>query len=260
MSLDRYSYATWGYVASEKQALPSARLHVVQDGIRGFIVNYGPSGGHEHKSPVAEALLNETEEITAWLTQNSITNHPRPYIVFDRGYWKQACFQELDCRGWGWSIPWKKRTLIGVQLEILEFPTSEKDPLELLIWASDIYQPWRRIIGKLDQSTDQVWDVMTNNLTLNPRTVLQLQSERWKIETLFQWVKQHTTIKRPLGTTWASFVTHCLLVTLLHLILIYLLLLLGFSRWQIQLTKLLTNLRCSDTESWPEYYLLGEKE
>ena len=29
ISPDRYLYATWGYVASEKRALPSARLHIV---------------------------------------------------------------------------------------------------------------------------------------------------------------------------------------------------------------------------------------
>jgi hypothetical protein len=258
LSPDRYPYATWGYVASEKKAQPSARLHTVQDGIQGIIVNYGPSQGHEHESPVADDLLNETEEISSWMSSNSFTDQPRPFLVFDRGYWKEDRFHELDRKGWGWSIPWKKRTLIGVQLELLEFPMSENEPIELLVWPSGNDHPWRRIIGIPDPTTGKVWDVLTGDLELKPLTILQLQTERWGIESLFQWVKQNTTIKRPLGTSWVSFVTHCLLVTLLQIILVYYLLLLGFPRWQDHLTLLLENLRYSDMESWPDYYLIGE--
>lgn len=259
LSPDRYPYATCGYVASEKRSLPSARIHTVQEGIHGFITNYGPSGGSEHESPVAEVLLNEIEEINSWLTTNSITDHPRPFITFDRGYWKADRFRKLDTRGWGWSIPWKKRTLIGVQIEILDFPQKEGTPIEIQVWGSNTEKPWRRIIGKLDSSTDTYWDVLTNDLSLSPLIVLQLQKERWGIETLFQWIKQHTTIKQPLGQSWMSFVTHCLLVTLLYIILFYYLLLLGFTRWQDQLTLLLENLRHSDLEPWPDSYLIAER-
>ena len=259
LSSDRYPYATWGYVSSEKQAFPSARIHMIQEGIQGFIANYGPSGGHEHESPIAEVLLNETEEINSWLSANSITDHPQPFMIFDRGYWKLTRFQDLDTRGWGWSIPWKKRTLIGVQMEILKFPQAEDSPLEILVWGSKTDKPWRRIIGKLDSSCDSFWNVLTNDLSLPPLTVLQLQKKRWGIETLFQWIKQHTTIKRPLGKSWMSFVTHCLLVTLLQIILFYYLLLLGFTRWQDHLTLLLENLRYSDLEPLPDCYLIAER-
>ncbi|MHA1227939.1 MAG: hypothetical protein ACTSPV_14425, partial [Candidatus Hodarchaeales archaeon] len=97
------------------------------------------------------------------------------------------------------------------------------------------------------------------DLLLPPSVVLQLQKERWEIETFFQWLKQHTTIKRPLGKSWMCFVTHCLLVTLLHIILLYYLLLLGFTRWQSHLTLLLENLRYSDLDPWPDSYLLAER-
>jgi hypothetical protein len=259
LSPDRYPYATWGYVTSEKQSLPSARIHTVQEGIHGFITNYGPSGGHEHESPVAEVLMNETEEINSWLSLNSITDQPKPFIIFDRGYWKVARFQDLDTRGWGWSIPWKKRTLIGVQIEIVKFPQAEDNPLEILVWGSNTEKPWRRIIGKPDSSSGGFWDILTNDLCLPPSAVLRVQKDRWEIETLFQWIKQHTTIKHPLGTSWMSFITHCLLVTLLQVILLYYLLLLGFTRWQDQLTSLLENLRYSDLEPWSDFYLGGEK-
>jgi hypothetical protein len=141
LSPDRYPYATCGYVSSEKISLPSARIHTIQEGIHGFITNYGPSGGGEHESPVAEVLLNEIEEINSWLTINSITKHPQPYITFDRGYWKADRFRKLDTRGRGWSIPWKMRTLIGVQMEILDFPQKEDTPLEFQVWGSNTEKP-----------------------------------------------------------------------------------------------------------------------
>jgi hypothetical protein len=259
LSPARYPYTSWGYVATEKKVLPSARLHVVQDGIHENIVNYGPSGGHEHESPVADQLLNEVDEISAWLELNSFADKPRPLLILDRGYWRQARFRELDARGWGWSIPWKKRTLVGVQLEMLDFPTSKNNIIEMLVWGSKSNQPWRRIIGRLDPVKSELWDVLTNDWLLKPVTVLQVQKERWGIETLFQWIKQNTPIKRPLGTTWMSFVTHCLLVTLLHIILMFYLLLLGFTHPKTHLSRLLLDLRYSDREPFPTFYLIGER-
>ena len=141
ISPDRYHYVTWGYVASEKQIFPSARIHTIQEGIHGFISNYGPSGGHEHESPVAEVLFNETEEINSWLSKNYIIDQPQPFIAFDRAYWKVFRFQNLDTHGWGWSIPWKKRTLIGVQIEILKFPQTEDSTFEILVWGSNKEKP-----------------------------------------------------------------------------------------------------------------------
>ncbi len=259
ISSDRYAYATVGYVATEKECLPSARLHVIQEALHGIITNYGPSGGHEHESPIADILLKETEEINAWLRENAIHEQLRPFLTWDRGYWKKKRFQELDQRGWGWSIPWKKNTMVRVQLEILEFPVNEDESLEILVWGSDADQPWRRIIGKLESTSDQVWDILTNDWLLQAATILQLQKERWEIEQLFQWLKQHTTIKKPLGKSWMHFVTHCLLVTLLQIILVYYLLLLGFPRWQHHLARLLKDLRYSDMEPWLNRYLIGEE-
>jgi hypothetical protein len=246
LSENRYSYATWGYVASEKKPLPSARIHLIQDGIHGNIVNYGPSGGHEHESSIAEVLLEETTEIQSWLKNNSISDQPRPWLIFDRGYWKQSRFQELDTLGWGWSVPWKKRTLIGVQQELLTFPSPDNEPLEILIWASGTEIPWKRIIGKLEPSDDKCWDVLTCDSKLNLNSILYLQKNRWEIEVLFQWLKQNLPIKQPLGTSWLHFVTHCLLVIVLHLILVYFLLNLGITKWKQYISRLLEDLKYSD--------------
>ena len=184
----------------------------------------------------------------------------RPFLVFDRGYWKQTRFINLDRCGWGWSIPWKRRTLIGAQLELLNFPNPPDKPLEILVWKRKYSRSWRRIIGMHHPSDAHVWDVLTGDLVLKASTIITLQKERWNIEVLFGWLKQHTTIKQPLGENWMSFITHCLLVTLLHIILVYFLLLLGFSRWRDHLTLLLENFRYSDSEPWPVSYILCLKQ
>jgi hypothetical protein len=256
ISPKRYIYARKGYVATEKKALPSMRIHAVMEGFHGVLVNYGPTAGNEHESPVANQLLAETDELDAWLQHGLLGKQLRPLIVFDRAYWKKKRFHELDQRGWGWVIPWKKRTLIRAQLEIIAFPSFHNEPLELLVWPQKSFHPWRRIIGNCSDSSEQVWDLLTGDLTLKPSTIIALGKERWAIEQLFAWMKQQTSLKQPLGQSWMSFVTHCLLVALLQVVLVLFLLLLGIPRWQRFITKLLEDLRYSDQTSWSEDLLL----
>ncbi len=202
LSPNRYCYASPGWVASEKLALPSARLHLIMESFHGIIVNYGPSEGNAHESPVADQLLSETEDLLPWLKDSPLGDQLRPFLVFDRGYWKQTRFIELDRRGWGWCIPWKKRTFIGAQLEVLTFPVPPDEPLELLVWKKNYTRPWRRIIGKSNPSDPKNWDVLTGDLGLVPSTVLTLQKDRWHIEVMFAWLKQRTTLKQPLGKSY----------------------------------------------------------
>ena len=257
ISPKRYVYARKGYVATKKKALPSMRIHAVMEGFQGVLVNYGPTPGDEHESPVANQLLAETDEIEAWLSHGLLGEKLRPLVVFDRAYWKEKRFQELDQRGWTWVIPWKKHTLVRSQFEILDFPPFHNEPLELLVWPQNSYYPWRRIIGKYSVSSEQIWDLLTGDLTLKPSTIIALGKERWAIEQLFAWIKQQTPLNQPLGQSWMSFVAHCLLVALLRVVLVYFLLLLGIPRWQRFIAKLLEDLRYSDQTSWSEDLLFA---
>jgi len=63
LSPKRYGYARAGCVASEKNVLPSARLHMVMESFHGIITDYGPTAGNKHDSVVADQLLRETEEL-----------------------------------------------------------------------------------------------------------------------------------------------------------------------------------------------------
>lgn len=72
-----------------------------------------------------------------------------------------------------------------------EIPPIKEEPIEVLVWGSASSQPWRRIIGLPDPTKDNLWDVLTNDWLLKLLTVLQIQKERWGIETLFPWIKQN---------------------------------------------------------------------
>lgn len=250
LSIDRYLYAKCGYVPSEKKTLPSTRIHTMMDGITGTITKFLPTEGNKHESPIADQLLGNLSDIEAWLSEFKAYAPLRPFFVFDRGYWKQKRFMELDHQNYGWSIPWKRRTLVGAQLELLNFPADPGEPLEMLVWKKGYDRPWRRIIGQAIAANPHVWDVLTNDWTLKALTVLALQKDRWDIEEFFKWFKKQTAVKQPLGTFWESFVIHCLLLMILQVILIFFLLLGGFHRWQDFITRLLRDLRHSDAEEW----------
>ncbi|MHA1973328.1 MAG: hypothetical protein ACTSW1_10055, partial [Candidatus Hodarchaeales archaeon] len=111
--------------------------------------------------------MNETEELTSWLVVNSIIDLPRLFMVFDRGCWKIDRFHGLNSRQWGWSIPWKRRALIGVQMEIIDFPLGENAPVEVMVWSSNANKPWCRIIGKPNLSHDGIWDVLCHSLLVS---------------------------------------------------------------------------------------------
>lgn len=256
VSKQRYAYAQTGYVATKKKALPSVRVHTIMDGIHGIITNFHLTPGNQHESPVGELLHAEEERISPWLTEFPEYGVLRPFFVYDRGFWKKKRFEDLDNRGWGWSIPWKKRTLIGAQLEFVEFPVPPEQPLEVRVWRPNSDHPWRRIIQQPTSHNSQTWDILTGDWELPAAQVVILQKDRWDIEVLFGWIKRQLPLKKPLGTYWESFVIHCLLLLLLHIVLVYFLLLLQLPRWQDGLTYLLQDLCYSDTEPWTKSSLI----
>lgn len=250
LSNARYSYAEKGWVACEKKSLPSARVHLLQEGIHDMIVNYAPTSGNRHESPVADELLHETEVIDPWLTEFELHGKLRPLLLLDRGYWKEKRFKDLADRGWAWLIPSKKRTLVGAQIEFLDLPKAPGELLEGVVWVPGTSSPWRRIIGTVGPPGVATRDVLTSVWDLRAPTLLFLQKDRWTIEALFRWLKQNTPLTQPLGTSFQSFVTHCLLLTILYLVLLYFLFLLNISHWKTALTPLLQDLRYSDGEPW----------
>lgn len=230
LSNGRYKYAEKGYVSNESYPVPSARLHLLMDGVYGSIIKNCPTSGNKHESIIADPLLQETELMDPWLKEFYLNRKSQPIIIFDKGYWRVSRFKEFDLNDWDFCIPWKKKSSVKSQFEILNFPSDPNEPISMFVWPKNYEVCWRRIIGKSNSSKDLVRDVLTNNQALDPSDILFLQKNCWDIEELFKWLKQKTAIKQPLGTSYESFVTHCLLLVVLYLVLIYFLLLLEFFR------------------------------
>ena len=70
--------------------------------------------------------------------------------------------------------------------------------------------------------------------------------------------KPNTKKKKQSKVLLKRILTAVILIPLV-IVLLYYLLLIGLSRWQNHLTLLLENLRYSDSEAWPEYYILADK-
>ena len=63
------------------------------------------------------------------------------------------------------------------------------------------YPDTLRRIRYIDLETGMRLTFLTNQLTIDARTIAMLYRKRWKIELFFKWVKQHLHIKAFFGTT-----------------------------------------------------------
>ncbi len=64
------------------------------------------------------------------------------------------------------------------------------------------YPEYLRLVKYLDKETNVTYEFLTNNFTLPAITIAQLYKERWKIELIFKWRKQHLRIKAFYGTSY----------------------------------------------------------
>jgi len=87
-----------------------------------------------------------------------------------------------------------------------------------------LYPDTLRLVRYVDPESGRRLVFLTNNLTLDARTVALLYRRRWRIELFFKWVKQHLHIKAFFGVTpnavktqvWAAMITYVLVVRLKH--------------------------------------------
>jgi IS4 transposase len=81
-----------------------------------------------------------------------------------------------------------------------------------------------RLIRYVDPATGKRLTFLTNNLTLDARTIALLYRKRWRIELFFKWAKQHLHIKAFFGVTpnavktqvWIAIIVFVLVVRLRH--------------------------------------------
>lgn len=87
-----------------------------------------------------------------------------------------------------------------------------------------LYPDTLRLIRYVDPETGKRFRFLTNNLTLDARTIALLYRRRWRIELFFKWVKQHLHIKAFFGVTpnavktqvWIALIAYLLVVRFKH--------------------------------------------
>ena len=156
-----------------------------------------------------------------------IPYEPGAFFVFDRGYndfRRLHCINEIDsffvARAKGnlnfKSVKWKQRMPTNVISD---------STFRLAGYASEKKYPdvLRRIVFH-DKEQDRTFTFLTNALTLDALAVASLYKNRWQIELLFKWMKQHSNTQRFWSTTenavriqiYSAITAFCLLAIVHH--------------------------------------------
>jgi IS4 transposase len=85
-------------------------------------------------------------------------------------------------------------------------------------YTSKKYPEKLRRIKFYDKERDKTLVFITNNFTYSAEVIAQLYKERWKIELLFKWIKQHLRIKKFLGTSLNAVYTQIWIAVSIYLL------------------------------------------
>lgn len=131
---------------------------------------------------------------------------PDSILVFDMAYvdyqWlyklhHQSVFfvtrtrQNSDYRFIGQHGPSDGKNVLNDRIVMLQGPLSSRKYPEKL-----------RMVTYYDDITDKTLNFMTNNFSLDAKTIAQIYKARWDIELFFKWIKQNLKIKTFLGTSY----------------------------------------------------------
>ena len=128
--------------------------------------------------------------------------------------------------------------------------TGENGPIEILNWMKGATTPLRWILKKKAGKGKKYWSLLTNDLKLPARVIIELYSNRWTIEEVFKWIKQYTLLKKPLVNSWDGFILHCFFSILIYQLLLYFLTLLEVPRWQENLTEIRNQIINAPMKPW----------
>ena len=148
---------------------------------------------------VFEANVNEIRIVDELLFE------PGAFYVMDRGYMHFARLKKIDNAGAFFILRGKR----GLRFQrVISHPVDTADgvrvdqTIRLVVPLSlEGYPDCMRRIKFFDSQKQQSLVFLTNNFVLDPLTIAELYSSRWKIELFFKWIKQHLRIKAFYGTT-----------------------------------------------------------
>jgi putative transposase len=152
--------------------------------------------------------------------------NPGDTLLFDRGYFDSAWFQELNRQG----VFFVTRIKSNITFEWTERRKCDRKAGIRIDWigtlggsCGEACTATLRLVRYRDQETGKELEFLTNLLEVNAKVVADLYRERWQIEQFFKWVKQNLKIKTYLGTdlnavlvqVWIAMIAY-LLIKLMH--------------------------------------------
>ena len=127
------------------------------------------------------------------------------FYVVDRGYIDFARFYRIHLIGAFFITRAKRRMDYRVRRRLsveINGPVKRDQLIRLRGPKSRrLYPDTLRRIVYIDPERGKRLTFLTNNMTLDARTIALLYRKRWKIELLFKWMKQHLHIKAFFGVT-----------------------------------------------------------
>lgn len=122
-------------------------------------------------------------------------------VVFDRGYVGYSWFLDLCAKGISFVTRFKKNTKYKM-LEHWEVEAGSGVTSDHIIEITTKNQTIQlRRVGYRDPASFDHYYFLTNNFTLDAKTIADLYKERWKIEIFFKEIKQFLKIKHFVGNS-----------------------------------------------------------
>ncbi len=179
----------WALFRSTKSAVKLHTLLDLQGNIPTFI---HISDGKMHDVNVLDILMLEAGA----------------FYIMDRGYLDFGRLYAISQAGAFFVIRAKKNTQYRRQYSRTITPEDKSkgikcDQTIVLTGTSakkDYPQQLRRIKYH-DGHTGKIFNFLTNNFTVPPKTIAELYRHRWQVELFFKWIKQHLRIKSFFGVT-----------------------------------------------------------
>jgi putative transposase len=160
---------------------------------------------------VSEAKTSDINKAkTLKLEANSI-------VVFDRAYIDYNWFIQLGSQGIFFVTRQKSNAKYTVKAR--NRATGQGVTSDQVVTMQDKPELTLRRIGYKDPETGKHYKFLTNNFSLDAKTVADIYKERWEIEIFFRWIKQNLKIKAFVGRSENAVLIQIYVALILYLLL-----------------------------------------
>lgn len=161
---------------------------------------------------VSEAKTHDIQKArTLQLEENSI-------VVFDRGYIDYNWFAQLENRNVFLVTRLKTNAKYSVKAR-KPVDTKQGVTSDQIIAMQARPELQLRRVGYKDPVAGKHYKFLTNNFSLDAKTIADIYQERWEIEIFFRWIKQNLKIKTFVGRSENAVLTQIYVALILYLLL-----------------------------------------